>query len=125
MNICRSMVKRLAIQCGANRLFDKTNDEYSLMGIDNIEAFAHAIIAEYQRNAWISVDDRLPDDKQEVLIYAKGIAKERPHVFAICEYHKHANEFNQYDLEVDEYCQPTEGVTNWQPLSLLPIKEMK
>ena len=62
---------------------------------------------------WISVKDRLPRKKQEVIIFAPSINNKDETIYAVCLYW---NEFLQYDLEVDKYCQPTVCVTHWQPL---------
>jgi len=74
---------------------------------------------------WISVKEKTPDNFQEVIIYAKGSYQHYPHVIVVAEYHLNANEYNQYDLEVDEYCQPTVGVTHWMPLPPPPSTQLE
>lgn len=69
---------------------------------------------------WINVNDRLPEDRQEVLIFATGVAFGN-NVYAVCEYIASSNEFNQFDLEADCYCMPTVDVSHWMPLER-PLK---
>jgi len=100
--------------------FADTTNPYHKRGFENCwqAALAHS-------QQWISVDTAQPENMQEVLIYAVGVSKEYPHVIVVAQYHKEANEFNQYDLEVDYYCQPTVDVTHWMPLPQPPITNRK
>lgn len=72
-----------------------------------------------KKDGWISVEDRLPRKKQEVIIFAPSINNKDEAIYAVCLYW---GEFLQYDLEVDKYCQPTVCVTHWQPLPKIPAE---
>jgi len=62
------------------------------------------------QSGWVSVDDRLPEDRQEVLVHMANGAAQSDLDTHTCKY------FVKYGFERSR-------VTHWQPLPLPPMQE--
>lgn len=98
-----------------------TYEKVSKVVANNLITEIESLRAQLAERQWISVDERLPEQLQEVLIYAKGVVESYPHIIVVAQYYEGFKpQWYQYDLEVDEYCQPTIGVTHWMHLPQPP-----
>lgn len=87
---------------------------------DIIDAYSDGVLYGWNNPNWISVEDRLPKEKQKVLVYMP--ADERCDHEYICEalynYAWHGWEDADEPIEL-------EGITHWMPLPQPPRKEDK
>ena len=73
--------------------------------------------ANYRKQEWISVKDRLPKSNQEVLVYRGGHIGDLMNVYIYVGNDKWEDEYGYWSVTDDE------GITHWMPLPEPPTEK--
>jgi hypothetical protein len=64
----------------------------------------------YRKSEWISVEDRLPEENTDVLIYRGGFRGDLMNVYTYMGHNEWEDEYGYWSITDDE------GITHWMPL---------